>query len=180
MLLSKKKTNNYLNAKHLTIVHISLPLYSIFSKCGFFFFWLLFLFQRFVESTFFCGMYKYIIFVSILLLSYYLVILLLSLFAVSVLFVPFFIYTFSGFPSIKVDFFFFESTAYPSSDKPRHVTLPNLYAFICFCFFFLLELMIGSVKMTSDYISKYPGTPQGFFCPSLCPHFAGDPESKSE
>lgn len=53
-------------------MHISIPLYSIFPKCGFFFwfvcFWLLFLFQRFVESTFFCRMYKYIIFVIVIII----------------------------------------------------------------------------------------------------------------
>lgn len=31
-------------------------------------FWLLFLFQRFVESTFFCRMYKYIIFVIVIII----------------------------------------------------------------------------------------------------------------
>lgn len=131
---NKKNKNNYLNAKHLTIVHISLPLYSIFPKCGFFFLAFV-LFQRFVESTFFCGMYKYIIFVSIL-LSYSLAILLLFFLpfpSCLSLFLNIYLVVFLPLKLISF-FFFFWSTAYPSSDKPTHVTLPNLCAFIC-CFF---------------------------------------------
>lgn len=123
----------YLNAKHLTIVHISIPLYSIFPKRGFFF-WLLFLFQRFVESTFFCRMYKYIIFVIVI------IIILDNPMAV---FIYFFI-IFSFFISVSVvpspvrckffvlSFFALELSSWAESipekwqTKGMHVTLPNL------------------------------------------------------
>lgn len=123
------------------------------------FFLLLFMFQRFLESTFFCSkceIYYY------LLLAYYhqpppkACCWLLAF--------PSFIFIFGGFPSPSISHLSF---SWVSSGTPTHVTLPNLCAFGFYCLFswprLFGQLIMGSVKMIFDYISKNPETPRCFF-----------------